>query len=97
MELTEEEQEEIAKEEQAKFDMKKAMGGNKFSFMAVVSNAAKTKRSTQDHKPLGKWVCQYTRDELLKIWSAKSDADLRSHDEERAWHLMKQFNGSYFE
>ena len=97
MELTEEEQAEMAKEEQAKFNLGKVMGGNKFSFAMVLSDAKKSKKDTQAQKPLGKWVNEYTRADLLRIWSAKSDSELASHDEERAWNLMKTYNGSYSE
>ena len=98
--LTEEEMEEAGREEQAKMNKvgKLLKGGSKFgSFGNLVTEASKKKRSKQNDMPLGKWVCQYSRDEILKIWSAKHGEDLKSNDEERCWNLLKTFNGDYEE
>ena len=100
IELTEEEMAEAGEADKEKMNKvgKLLSGGGKFgSFGNIVSAASKTKRSKQNDKPLGKWVCDYNRDEILKVWSAKNGEDLKSNDEERCWKLLKTYNGNYKE
>ncbi|GMH74329.1 hypothetical protein TrST_g7101 [Triparma strigata] len=101
MELTEEEQNEIGKEEQDKLDkvnrLFKGKAGSGTGLAAIALQANKSKRSKANDLPLGKYKCTFSREQILKIWSAKSGDDLKSNDEERVWNLLKTYNGNYQE
>lgn len=39
------------------------------------------------------WRCPFTREQVLSLWAAKQEAELRTEDEKRAWRLLRKYSG----
>lgn len=44
--------------------------------------------------PRREWRCPFSRDQLLELWGVKSEQELQSDDERKAWRLLKKYSGS---